>query len=102
MIAFSHRNAMSFMHPRTLRSAVFVTMTFSGSRSVNVLDGRPSLRSSRPMTRARRHHSRPRRLGWRQRLGPASLVTEPNLQALSGSDVRHRGRYARSPGPQNC
>ena len=34
LIAFSHRNAMSFMHPSTLRSAVLARIIFSGSRPV--------------------------------------------------------------------
>ena len=36
-----HRDAISFMHPRTLRSAVLARMNSCGPRSPNVAGGRP-------------------------------------------------------------
>jgi hypothetical protein len=55
-IACPHKNVISFMHPRTLRSAVLARISSCGARSANVAGGRPSARSSRsmrPMTRSR-------------------------------------------------
>ena len=46
--------ARSFMHPRTLWSDVLARMTFTGSGPVNVAMGRPSLSSSRLMSRVTR------------------------------------------------
>src|ERR1035437_1546005 len=51
LMAVSHRNAMSVMHPRTLRSAVLASVISSVSPTGNVLGGRPSLGSSRAMRR---------------------------------------------------
>jgi hypothetical protein len=48
-MTYSHLNAMSFMHPRTQRSAVLARRTSCCSRSPNVAAGRSSRRSSRPI-----------------------------------------------------
>jgi len=81
VISFPHRNAMSFMHPRTLRSAALARMTLSGSRSVNMLDGRPSAGSSRLVGRATREPAARR---------PDALTSAPKIEQSVAARVRSK------------